>query len=402
MPDTATLLAHARGVLGLRIGAVARRVLGIILAAGVVSGAQSATTASTLADDRVEASYNSGDQFVHDAELDQLLARVGKQVQAANSDAMCVPLRIHALDLPLPYAFVLKNGAFYVSTGLIARLESEPEFAALVVLPLAALCRGDAEKLQSDQRQRGLKNLVPNLLLITLTAGLGAPSIVKSDRLHSTEESERLREASDAVALHWLASAGYAPTAAPLAMTHLLDGLAVEDRSGEPEFSNPAELTARRTTLEHLLAQTESDATAAPAARVATPPPASMKDPFRLISRRYALRLARTDVDSHPSGLRPWLDRIDALDGPSGYTAYLRAEFSRRDSGSDAGMSAAIASYEKCVSFNDAPAAAYRELGFLYRQAGDPSRARASLSKYLQQAPTAVDAPIIRTYLEVP
>ena len=369
--------------------------------------AHSATPASTLADDRVEASYNAGDQFVHDAELDQLLARVGKQVQAANADAMCVPLRIHALDLPLPYAFVLKNGAFYVSTGLVARLESEPEFAALVALPLAALCRGDADKLHSDQRQRVLKNLVPNLLLITLTAGLGTPSIIKSDAHHAAEESERLRAASDAVALHWLAAAGYAPASAPLAMTHLLDGLAAEDRSGAPEFSDPAELTARRAALERMLAANDSDSTGAPPTTGPPPttgatPPAATKDPYRLIARRYALQLARADIDAHPSGLRPWLDHIDALDGPSGYTAYLRAEFARRNSGSGPGMSAAIASYEKCVSFSDAPAAAYRELGFLYRQAGDPPRARASLSKYLQRAPTAVDAPIIRTYLEAP
>jgi len=284
-----------------------------------MSCAQGATPASTLADDRVEASYNAGDQFVHDAELDQLLARVGKQVQAANSDAMCVPLRIHALDLPLPYAFVLKNGAFYVSTGLIARLESEPEFAALVALPLAALCRGDADQLQSDQRQRVLKNLVPNLLLITLTAGFGAPSIIKSDAHHAAEENERLRAASDAVALHWLTAAGYAPASAPLAMTHLLDGLAAEDRSGAPEFSDPAELTARRAALERMLAQTDSDPTGAPPTTGATPPitgatppPAATKDPYRLIALRYALRLARADVDSHPTGLRPWLLGLSA------------------------------------------------------------------------------------------
>ncbi len=362
--------------------------------------AHGATPVSTLADDRLEASYNAGDQFVHDAELDQLLARVGKKVQSANSDALCVPLRIHALDQPLPYAFGLKNGAFYVSTGLVARLQSEPELAALITLPLAALCRGDAQKLQSDQRQRTLANLVPNLLLITLTAGFGAPSIVKSDAHHSAEERDRLRDASDAVALHWLTSAGYAPAAAPLAMTHLLDGLAAEDRRGEPEFGNPGELTSRRAALERLLAQPEFAQADTPTAPAAAPPPA--KDPFRLISKRYALMLARNDFSSHPSGLGTWLDHIDALEGPGGYTAYLRAEFARRNSGSDDGIPAAIAAYEKCLSFTDAPAAAYRELGFLYRQAGDPSRARAALSKYLQRAPGAVDAPIIRTYLEAP
>jgi tetratricopeptide (TPR) repeat protein len=181
----------------------------------------------------------------------------------------------------------------------------------------------------------------------------------------------------------------------------LLEGLAAEDRSGTPEFSNPTELTSRRAALETALAQTESAQPASPTPAATAVPP-SAKDPYHLLARRYALNLARADLDSHPTGVVSWIDHIDALDGPNGYTAYLRAEFARRNSGSDNGVPAAIASYEKCVAFADAPPVAYRELGFLYRQAGDQSRARAALNKYLQQAPTAVDAPIIRTYLEAP
>jgi predicted Zn-dependent protease len=375
--------------------------MGVLLAASLATGAHGATPISTLADDRLEASYNESSQFVHDAELDRLLAQVARQVQTANPDAACMPLRIHALDQPLAYDFVLKNGAFYLSTGLIARLQSEPEFAALIALPLAALCRGDADKLQSDQHQRVVNNFVPNLLLITLTAGFAAPSITKGNANHESAERDQLRDASDAVALHWLAAAGYSPGAAPLALTHLLDGLAAEHRSGTPEFSNPTELTSRRAALEKALAQSES-APPTPATPAAAAAPAPAKDPYHLLARRYALNLARADLDSHPLGFASWIDRIDTLDAPNGYTAYLRAEFARRNSGSDNGVPAAIASYEKCVAFADAPAVAYRELGFLYRQAGDQSRARAALDKYLQKAPTAVDAPIIRTLLEAP
>jgi len=377
-----------------------QRFLVAVLASGLMSSTQGATPASSLADDRVEASYNAGSQFVRDLQLDQLLARLGQRVQAVNPDAMCVSLRVHALDQPLPYAFVLKNGAFYLSTGLIARLESEAEFAALISLPLAALCRGDADKLSSDQRQRAIGNLVPNLLLVTLTVGLGAPSIARANAHKTTEEREQLRDASDAVALRWLAAAGYDPKAAPLAMTDLIQGLAAEDRTGIPEFSNPGELTSRRAALERAVASTDSVISSTPPTAPSTT--ASAKDPYRALSRRYALMLARTDLESHPTGFASWLDHIDALDEPTGYTAFLRAESARRGSGAEQGIAAAIAAYEKCVSFADAPAAAYRELGFLYRRAGDSARARGALTTYLRQAPTAVDAPIIRTYLEAP
>jgi hypothetical protein len=366
-----------------------------LVGAAVVGIASATTVPNSLADDRVEASYNAGNELVRDPELDQLLARLGRRIQAANSDAACASLRIHALDQPLPYAFVLKNGAFYLSTGLIARIQSESEFAALISLPLAALCRGDADKLSSDQRRRTLTNLVPNLLLVTLTAGLGASSIAKTNAHNTTEEREQLRDASDAIALRWLATAEFDPKAAPLAMTHLIEGLAAEGRTGAPEFSNPDELASRRAALEKAVALTGS-LSSAPSTTAAA------KDPYRLLSRRFALKLARTDIDSHAMGVASWLDYLDALDGPVGYTAYLRAESARRNSGEDEGVATAIAAYEKCVSFADAPAPAYRELGFLYRRAGDLVRARAALTTYLQKAPAAVDAAIIRTYLEVP
>jgi len=375
-----------------------RSVVGVALSAllGATTIGAAPVLKPTLADDRVEASYNSGNQFVHDAEFDELLSRVAKRIQDANPDARCLALRLHALDEPLPYSFGLKNGAFYVSTGLIARIDSEAELAALIALPLAALCRGDADQLRSDQRQRILKNLVPDLLLVTLTIGITAPSLRKHDEQQDANDRDQLRDASDTLALQWLAAAGYDPAAAPLALTQLLDSLAAEDRSGAPEFANAADLDTRRESLTRLLA------TSAPAP---TPPtattPAVAADALRKLSWRYAMNLARIDVGSHPTGLLPLLDRIDARDGPSGYSAYLRAEFARHDSGTDAGVAAAIAAYEKCVTFSDAPPAAYRELGFLYRRAGDQRRARDVFVKYLQKAPNAVDGPIIRTYLEV-
>jgi hypothetical protein len=345
----------------------------------------------------IESSYNGGAQFVRDSALDQFLGRVGRRLQDANPDAGCVVLRIHALDVPLPYSFVLKNGALYVSTGGFARLKSEAELAAFVAFPLAALCRGDVQMLKASQHQHALNNFVPNLLLITLTAGFGTPAISRADAKRASEERDRARDASDAVALHWLESAGYDPAAAPRAVTQLQDALAAEQRTGTAEFSDPAQLASRRAALEQALVQMRAGIVVAPAT-----PPLPPAEPFHGLARRYGLLLARVDVDGYPAGLLPWVDRIDATDGASGYTAYLRAEYARRNSGSDAGLPAAIAAFETCVSFADAPVAAYRELGFLYRRAGDSDRARGAFTKYLQRAPTAADVPIVRTYLEAP
>ena len=59
-----------------------------------------------------------------------------------------------------------------------------------------------------------------------------------------------------------------------------------------------------------------------------------------------------------------------------------------------------IHNYQSCVAHPDAPVEALRELGFLYRKQGDMPNARQSFAAYLERAPAAVDAPIIRNYME--
>jgi regulator of sirC expression with transglutaminase-like and TPR domain len=41
-----------------------------------------------------------------------------------------------------------------------------------------------------------------------------------------------------------------------------------------------------------------------------------------------------------------------------------------------------------------------KQLGFLYRDKGDNAAALRSFEKYLAAAPTAIDAPIIKMYIE--
>ena len=276
-------------------------------------------------------------------------------------------------QIALPYSFTLANGAHYVSTGLIAQLQSEAELAALIALPLAALCRGDADKLQAGERQRVLSNLVPNLLVVTLTAGLGAKSLGRAQEKETEDQRIRLRDASDAVALQWLTAAGFEATAADTALRRLVDGLPTIDCSGTGEFSRPLELMSRRDALRR--SASGPDGGGAEAVRTPAAPTAADAG-FRALSRRYALALARADVNSHPSSLPAWLARIDRRDGPSGYTAFLRAELARRNSGTNEGATAAIRAYETCVGFADAPVAAYRELGFLLQRTGASDRAR--------------------------
>jgi beta-barrel assembly-enhancing protease len=345
-------------------------------------------------DERLEASYNASSEFVQYPVLDRYLAQVVRRLQDANPDAASIAVRIHALNYALPYAFVLGNGAAYVSTGLIARLDNESQLAAVIAMPLAALVRHDDDKLSADQRRRAQRSLVPNILLIAVTAGFAGPSLAKSNRLANESDQSRLQAASDTVALQWLANAGYEPSGAPAALRLLQDRLSAEQRSGTSDLSDPAQLPLRAEALDHALSEIDAPST--------TKPPVDPTGNFGKLSLYYAQQQAAVDLDAHPASVAPILDRLDAEHGASGVSLYLRAELVRRNSEDPVTVPAAIDAYERCVAHSDAPPAAYRELAFLYRRAGDTERARKNFTAYLAHSPNASDAPIIRSYLENP
>jgi beta-barrel assembly-enhancing protease len=347
-----------------------------------------------IADERLEASYNASADFIRYPALDFYLAQVVRRLQTANPETAPIAVRIHVLHSALPYSFVLDNGACYVSTGLLARLDDEPQLAALIAMPLAAVVRHDRQNLGAAGRQSALRSFIPNLLLITATAGLGAPVIEKAHAKARADAQNRAEAASDAVAMNWLAAAGYDPPAAPAALRRLRELLAAEQRFGNTEFSDAALLATRADSLEAALAGAGKSAESVA--------PVDTSGNFHRISVYYALALATEDITFHPVSVQPILDRVEASQGPSGYSTFVRAEFMRHDSSDAASVPATIAAYQHCIEHSDAPAAAYRELGILYRRAGEAALARQNIELYLARAPNAADAPIMRLYLENP
>lgn len=380
-------MRHARGT---------ARWAAFLLIAGWSVAIGAPAVGTDLAADRLEASYNASADFLRYPALDEFLATISRKLQAASPEAGALPLRLHAMVSDLPYAFVLDNGAAYVSTGLIARLDDEAELAALLALPQAATIRQDRATLSESARRHALHNLIPNLLLLTVTAGLGAPAVGKSDRRQRNDDALRTQAASDAVALQWLRAAGYDPAAAARAARHLHDRLLAEDRNGGGDYSDPALLAARAESLD-ALATSAARETVEPAA------PASVQaGPFAKFSRFYAIRQATIDIDEHPSAVLPVLDRLDGPSGERGDTANLRAQLIRRSSATDAQLPAAIAAFERAIAYPDVPATAFRELGLLYRRAGDASRWKQAFATYIARAPNAGDVAIYRSYLEEP
>ena len=63
-------------------------------------------------------------------------------------------------------------------------------------------------------------------------------------------------------------------------------------------------------------------------------------------------------------------------------------------------MKSALVAYERALSLGDAPVSAYRQAGLLHRMRGESEAATLAFQTYLERAPGAVDAPLVRIYLD--
>ena len=79
---------------------------------------------------------------------------------------------------------------------------------------------------------------------------------------------------------------------------------------------------------------------------------------------------------------------------------FLAGEVARaRIPQTDATRLAALAAYDRAVALPDPPAAAYRQAGLLHQLRGEPAAAALAFQGYLEHAPEAADAPLVRRYL---
>lgn len=322
---------------------------------------------------------------------DAYLSGIVERILAAAPVRPASPVRIRALRDPDPFVFCLGNGAAYVSTGLLARLENDSQLATLLGPELsAALAPNTAIEdayLEKNRRAAG-----PKLLAVIATAGIAAFPLMSSENKAYSEHVTTVIFENDKVALDWVRRAGFDITQGEAAAQRLAQILDKEGSVGLGRLANATGLAGRRTQLARAAGALLADAS------ITTRPDAA--EPMRAMSRRLALELAADLGSGHAATFTAMLDRIELEYGVSGETSCLRARFIRQLPASTQVADQVIAAYRACTAAPDAPAEYFRELAFLYRDQGDTAAALRDFELYLAHAPGAVDAPIVKGYIE--
>jgi hypothetical protein len=114
--------------------------IGLILLVAQLANAKTQTLHEQRIVDanRIEASYSSAATLVRNAEIDTYLSDLIQRITANIPEATTLDFRMHAMQSAFPYVNYLDNGAIYISTGLLARLQNESQLAALITTEIAS------------------------------------------------------------------------------------------------------------------------------------------------------------------------------------------------------------------------------------------------------------------------
>jgi predicted Zn-dependent protease len=326
-----------------------------------------------------------------DPVLAAYLGRLGERLTPEAARAAGAPaLRFSVLRDPTLSAFALPDGHVFVHTGLLAAVDGEAQLALILAREIAHVVRRHALAATRDGLVEAARYEGASVLSPAAAAILGASAPVATLAAIAGYRAGEEREA-DADGLASLARGGWDVRRA--VGVHDVLSRDAGDRGALEVFLLGTPAHRRRTEALRELARS------APAGGFGT---SDEFETLRLsVSRDNAMEDARV---GRFVLARRQLDRV-LVAGPTDVTALvydgdLHRLVAQRTAAPqrDGELDAALRAYARAAAADPARADVHRQLGLLYYQLGDLSRARAELQAYLALAPGAADGPRIAEY----
>ena len=315
---------------------------------------------------------------------DEALTRYLSDTACALAAEHCADVRVYALRTPYFNANMAPNGMMQVWSGLLLRMENEAQMAAILAHEIGHfLQRHSLEKLR-DVKAR---SAVATALSVFGVYGLVGQLLVMGSAFPFSRDQER---EADAISLVLMRKTGFDTREAPKVWANLLAELAANPATSENSLDNILFAThpsseERRRTLEREAAG-GSGVVGAEAWR-------QRLAPVRGMLLEDELKRGRLDESL------ALLDRLVAAEPQSAELLYFRGE-ARRQRAADGDLPLALKDLQTAASDPQAPAGTWRAIGYLERQRQQPAAARAAWQRYLEIAPDAADAALVRQSME--
>ena len=296
--------------------------------------------------------------------------------------AHCADLRVYPLRSPYFNASMAPNGMMQVWSGLLLRLENEAQLAAVIAHEVGHFMqRHSVERLRDVKARAAFGTFLGMFGLVGAVASLAT----LASAFGFTRDQERQ---ADLVGLDLMEQAGYDPREAAKVWSNLSAELAanpeVDPQRNSPMLAtHPDALERSRTLAERAQGKTGRTGEAEFLARVA---------PLRFDLLSDELKRNRFDETL------VLMERLLQRQPGHGELLHFRGEtWRQRAQPGDADL--AMADLGAAAASGQAPALTHRSLGHLHRLAERHEEARRSFQRYLELAPAAPDAELLRHYL---
>ncbi len=374
--------------------------LGVILVACATSALQPIRDANVpLEEDekrmwaRVEQEqkkFEASGALYRDAELEAYLTGLARKLQPP-AVLQAIPFRVAVVKNPWLNAFAMPNGALYIHSGLLARLENEAQLATVLGHEMVHVTHRHAIRdFRSSQNKTAFlatMNVtlggVPVLGAIAdLVGAFGTTAAITGYARDQEREADR-------EGLDLMVRAGYDPMEAPKAFHEMKKELD-EEKLKEPFFySSHPRLQERIDTFDSLTKTTYRDRLGG----------AKNADLFLKKIQRVVLENARLDLKAGRFHTAQWGAEKGIAIRPNDPKAhYLLGEVLRQKAG-DGDVQKAGQHYQKAIALDPAYPDPHKGVGLILVKRGEACLAKKSLQSYLALAPTASDRAYIDGYI---
>jgi predicted Zn-dependent protease len=309
-------------------------------------------------------------------------------------------MRIYLARIPEFNAVMFPTGFAVVFSGLLLRMRNEAQLAGVVAHESAHFLRKHQLRQWRDMRRKtdvfsilamgaGIAGGVTGTYMGDLYQLAQLGTILSLLKYNRTLEAE-----ADAMGVRLLAETGYDPMAMSETWQQLI---------GELDLSAKYRRKRRRRDFNIFETHPSPDARMADlkisAAEVRQPGRAYNAYRERYLAAIGQLRPTLLDdqVKLNDPGATLYIVETLAKDGWNGLLRFYEAEIWRlRNSNSRGDEPRAAEGYAAAVMYPDAPPDAWRWHGIMLLKQGRSAEARAAFARYLQLAPNAPDAPLVR------
>lgn len=305
-------------------------------------------------------------------------------------------LRIYLMRDATFNAAMFPTGMMLVNTGVLARVRTEAEFAAVLGHEAGHYFR--KHYLERDRETREKSAAIEAVNSAARSAYYGyyvsysgavVHAVTSIFRFSRNQESE-----ADAYGLMLMARAGYSPRPASAVWEQLIDERRASAAARGRRYRGEAgSALSTHPPTERRIADLNDTADSLAGKRGL--PATGSRDTWASVIRPYQAMLLQEQVYLNDPGASLYLLENLAQDGWSGLLRFNEGEIYRLR-GADGDESKAAAAYAAATALADAPPEAWRAHGYAQLKAGNEAAGYGALHRYLSMQPDAADAALIR------